>query len=209
MFWRGKRNQVEQREQTERRLANVEFGNAFLDRELDYRNHRKQEQENTARGLIAASGVLVTVLVALGRDAGIYGSGAVSLARILLVFTLGAAVGSALCGAITQWPRRYDRLGGEALDHFNKEEFLDRPEDEVRGRTLGGRITVAKTMDTRHEQKARWLQAAFLCFLLALAGLVGQGAVLALDPPHRSPSSARRIVSKHVGSHLSTAASRP
>ncbi|MBS1868888.1 MAG: hypothetical protein JSS99_04435 [Actinobacteria bacterium] len=191
------------REKAERqRLANVEFGGAFLDRELDYRNHRKQEQENTARGLIVASGVLMTVLVALAKDAGIYGSGAAPTARCFLVLALAAAVGAALCGAITQWPRRYDRLGGAALDHFNDSDFLDCPTHEVQGRTLAGRIAVAKKMDDRHEDKARWLQASFALFLVALVGLVGQGTVLALDPPHRGPSTSGRIVIEHVPHQL-------
>lgn len=102
------------------RQANVDFGNALLDRELDRRDDRKREQESTARGLVVTSGALMTIMLALAKDAGIYQSGTSWVARAFFILTLAASVSAAVCGTMTQRPRKFARLGAEALDHSTR-----------------------------------------------------------------------------------------
>jgi hypothetical protein len=190
----------EKRRQAKRRLTNVEFGNALLDREIDYRNARKRDQENTARALVVASGALMTVLLALSGDTGVLSADSSWWTRGFLLLTLGAAVCAAACGAWAQFPRKYTRLGGEAFNQFNNPAFLDSAEDQVLGRTLGARIGIAKKLDDRHEEKAGWLKASFVLFVVAHEqGVQAQPAGARRGAPTNGvlrlePESARRLM---------------
>lgn len=195
----------QKRRQAKRRLTNVEFGNALLDREIDYRNARKRDQENTARALVVASGALMTVLLALSGDTGVLSADSSWWTRGFLLLTLGAAVCAAACGAWAQFPRKYTRLVGEAFNQFNNPAFLDSAEDQVLGRTLGARIGIAKKLDDRHEEKAGWLKASFVLFVVALVGLLGQGVTLAVDPPENEPSAPARILTERQSADVTQA----
>jgi len=87
------------------RTANVGFASELLETEISQRNARKDAQENTARGVILTASALMTLLLALGKDAGVLDPSTAALARAFFVATLiaaAAAVGSAI-GAL--WPR--------------------------------------------------------------------------------------------------------
>lgn len=168
------------------RENNVRYGDGFLDSQLDFRNQRKDKQEGTAKALVVAAGALMTILVALSEDTGVLVEGAPVTARVFLVLSLVAAVFTVVFGAATLWPRKYDRMGAEALDKFNSNAFLDQDAHQVIGETLGAKITVAKKMDVLNETKGRWLKAAFVAFVVSLAALVGQAITLAADPPPKS-----------------------
>jgi hypothetical protein len=176
------------------RTENVAFANSLLETEIAQRNARKDAQENTARGVIVTVGLVLTLLVGLANDAGLFTAGTSIVARIALVGTVLAAAGSATCAVGTLWPRAYDRLGRKGLVMFNNTEFLDLPAHEVAGRVVATRIGIATTMDEQHENKARWLKWSFRLLVAAFAGLVLQGATLAIDPPPAKPSAPVRIL---------------
>jgi hypothetical protein len=74
-------------------------------------------------------------------------------------------------------------MGHRALSRFNDQAFLDQPNHALVGQVLATRISIAKTMDDRHESKAKWMKWAFGLMLGALLGLMIAGAALAVDPP--------------------------
>lgn len=179
----------------EGRQTNVEFANDLLDTEIAQRNARKDAQENTARGVIISSGLLLTLLLGLAKDAGLFSPDTSVVARIALAATVVLGAGAATCAIGALWPRPYDRLGSAGLGRFNQTEFLDQPSHEVTGAVVATRIGIAQTMDTQHERKARWLKWSFRLLLGAFAGLIVQGAVLAIDPPGPSnPAAPIRIL---------------
>jgi hypothetical protein len=165
------------------RSANVTFAHGLLDDELDRREARKEAQESQARAIIVAGGALMTLLLTLAKDAGVFSSDGPVVGRIALVATLVSAAGAALCAVGTIWPRRYERMGHRALVRFNDQAFLDQPNHALVGQVLATRIAIAKTMDDRHETKANWMKWALRLLLGALVGLVIAGGALAIDPP--------------------------
>jgi hypothetical protein len=169
--------------------ANVVFGNALLDGEIDRRNERKREQEGTAQAIVVAAGVLLAGLIAIADNADLFNSGASWVARSFFMTAMAAAVVASGCGLVVQAPRRFVRLGEEALSLFRKSEFLDRPEQEVQGRTLSTKVTIAVAADDQHERKARWLKAAFVSAVLALVGVGGVGIDLAIEGTPRESST--------------------
>ena len=193
----------------DRRLSNVRFGNALLDREIDYRNERKRDQENTARAVVVAAGALMAVLLTLSGDRGVLSADASWWTRGFLIATLAVSVAAATCAVYVQFPRKYQRLGSEAFEHFNQSDFLDSEEHQVLGQTLAARIGIAKTMDDRHEEKARLLKWSFRLFGLALVGLLGQGISLAIDPPQEASSAPRPILIKKEIDHAGQPPTRP
>jgi hypothetical protein len=176
------------------RETNVAFANALIETEIAQRNARKDAQENTARGVIVTAGLVLTLLLGLANDAGVFSSKASIVARIALVATVLLGAGSAACAIGTLWPRKYDRLGKEGLDAFNQNEFLDQPSHRVTGMVVATRIGIAKTMDQLHEGKAKWLKWSFALLALAFMGLIVQGAALALDPPAPKTTPPVRIL---------------
>lgn len=179
----------------EGRQTNVEFANGLLDTEIAQRNARKDAQENTARGVIVTSGLLLTLLLGLAKDAGLFSADTSVIARIALAATVVLGAGAATCAIGALWPRPYDRLGSAGLGRFNETEFLDQPPHEVTGAVVATRIGIAQTLDTQHERKARWLKWSFRLLLGAFVGLIVQGAVLTLDPPGTSsPAAPTRIL---------------
>jgi hypothetical protein len=177
------------------REANVAFANDLLDTEIAQRNARKDAQENTARGVIVAAGLVLTLLLGLAKDAGLFASSTSVVARVALAATMLAGGGGAACAMGTLWPRKYDRLGSGGLGRFNDPAFLDQATHEVTGTVVATRIGIAETMDTLHERKARWLKWSFRLLLVAFVGLIVQGGVLAIDPPTPAkPAAAARIL---------------
>jgi len=85
----------------EERQTNVEFANDLLDTEIAQRNARKDAQENTARGVIVSSGLLLTLLLGLAKDAGLFSPDTSVVARIALAATvvLGACAATCAIGA--------------------------------------------------------------------------------------------------------------
>src|SRR4051794_21943013 len=190
----ARRNGTSRAEDSERK-ANVTFANDLLDTEIAQRNSRQDAQENAARGLIVSSGLVLTLLLGLAKDAGLFAPDTSVVARIALAGTLLAGGGTAACAIGTLWPRPYDRLGAKGLGRFNDPAFLDQPAHEVTGAVVATRIGIARKMDELHEAKARWLKWAFRLLLVAFVGLIVQGVVLAVDPPAASkPSAPVRIV---------------
>jgi hypothetical protein len=177
------------------RARNVGFASSLLEVEIAQRNARKDAQENTARGLIVTAGVVLTLLLGLANDVGLFSSRTSIVARIALVVTVCLGAGVAAASMAVLWPRRYARIGEKALDTFNQEEFLDEPTHQVTGTVVATRISIAKTMDRRHEQKARWLKWAFRLLAGAFIALVFQAVVLVVDPPPPKPSATVRILS--------------
>lgn len=175
------------------RSANVTFAHELLDDELDRREGRKEAQENQARAIIVAAGALMTLLLTLAKDAGVFSSDGPLVGRLALVATLGAAAGAALCAVGTIWPRRYERMGHRALVRFNDQAFLDQPNHALVGQVLATRIAIAKTMDDRHETKARWMKWALRLLLGALFGLIVAGAALAVDPPPEKSEAPSKV----------------
>jgi hypothetical protein len=168
------------------REANVVFASDLLDTEIAQRNARKDAQENTARGLIVTSGLVLTLLLALAKDAELFAPETSAVARIALAATMAFGAAAATCAIGTLWPRPYDRIGSHGLDHFNDTAFLDQAEHAVVGRVVASRIEIAKTMDRQHEAKARWLKWSFRLLLCAFVGLVVQGSALSLVLPDGS-----------------------
>jgi hypothetical protein len=158
------------------REANVTFANDLLDTEIAQRNSRKDAQENTARGIIVSAGLVLTLLLGLAKDAGLFSPDTSIVARIALAATVLTGGGAAACAIGTLWPRPYDRLGSRGLGRFNDPAFLDQPEHEVTGAVVATRIGIAKKMDEIHEEKARWLKWAFRLLLVGFVGLIVQGA---------------------------------
>jgi len=174
------------------RETNVAFANDLLDTEISQRNARKDAQENTARGVIVSSGLVLTLLLGLAKDAGLFASDTSVVARIALAATMLAGGGAAACAIGTLWPRKYDRLGSKGLGRFNDTTFLDQAGHEVTGAVVATRIGIAQTMDNLHERKACWLKWSFRLLLMAFVGLIVQGGVLAIDPPS-SPMAAAPV----------------
>src|SRR3954454_22931543 len=104
----------------EGRQTNVEFANGLLDTEIAQRNARKDAQENTARGVIVAAGLVLTLLLGLAQDAGLFAPDTSVVARIALAATVVLGALAAACAIATLWPRKYDRLGAKGLSQFNK-----------------------------------------------------------------------------------------
>lgn len=175
------------------RSTNVTFAQDLLDDELDRRETRKEAQENQARAIIVAAGALMTLLLTLATDAGVFSTNGPVIGRIALVATLGSAAGAALCAVGTIWPRRYERMGHRALVRFNDQAFLDQPNHALVGQVLATRIAMAKTMDDRHETKAKWMKWALRLLLGALLGLTIAGAALAVDPPPEKSDAPRKM----------------
>lgn len=176
------------------REANVAFANALIETEIAQRNARKDAQENAARGVIVTSGLVLTLLLGLANDAGLFSSKASIIARIALIATVLLGAGAAASAIGTLWPRRYERLGKEALNTFNQDDFLDQPTHRVTGTVVATRIGIAKTMDQLHEAKAKWLKWSFTLLALAFVGLIVQGAALAIDPPAPKTTPPARIL---------------
>lgn len=171
------------------REANVGFANALLETEIVQRNARKDAQESAARWTILTAGALMTLLLALARDAGILETQDSAVARTFFVLTLVSAAVSAICAIGTLWPRHYERLGEEGLDRLNKRDFLDQPTHEVTGQVAATRIGIAKKMDELHEAKARWLKIAFAALAATLICIIIQGIALGVDPPSSTTPS--------------------
>ncbi len=169
------------------REANVAYANALMDTEIGQRNTRKDSQEATARWIVASTGIVMTLLLGLANDEGVFSSSASGVARAALVATVALGSLTAVCAIGCLWPRRYDRLGAKGLVNLNDTTFLDKPEHEVMGQVVATRIAIATKMDDLHEDKATWLKWSFRFLACAFAGLVLQGAVLAISPP-KSPS---------------------
>jgi hypothetical protein len=171
------------------RKANVAYANSLMETEIAQRNARKDSQEGTARWIMASTGLLVTLLLGLAKDEGVFSSSASVVGRIALVATVALGGLAVFCAIRCLWPRKYERIGATGLVNFNRTEFLDKPEHEVMGTVVASRIAIATKMDELHEEKAGWLKWSFRFLLAAFVGLVVQGAVLAIDPP-TSPSTA-------------------
>jgi hypothetical protein len=182
---------------SEDRLANVAFANDLLDTEIAQRNARKDAQENTARGVIVAAGLVLTLLLGLAKDAGLFAPDTSVVARIALAATVVLGALAAACAIATLWPRKYDRLGTKGLGQFNKNDFLDQPTHRVTGTVVASRIGIAEKMDELHEAKAHWLKRSFRFLLGGFVGLIVLGAVLAIDPPESKPTApAPMIINK-------------
>jgi hypothetical protein len=177
-----------------RRAENVATANALLETELAHRNGRKDNQENTARGLIVTAGLVLTLLLGLANDAGLFSSRTSIVARVALVVTVVLGAAAAGCSMAVLWPRKYDRLGKAGLDQINTDEFLDQPTHQLQGSLVATRIAIAKTMDVQHERKARWLKWAFRLLAGAFVGLLVQAVVLTTDPPPSKASVQVRII---------------
>ena len=169
------------------REANVAYANALMDTEIGQRNARKDSQEATARWIVASTGIVMTLLLGLAKDEGVFSSSASGVARAALVATVALGSLTAVCAIGCLWPRKYDRLGAKGLVNLNDTAFLDKPEHEVMGQVVATRIAIATKMDDLHEDKATWLKWSFRFLACAFVGLVFQGAVLAISPP-KSPS---------------------
>jgi hypothetical protein len=171
------------------REENVTFANDLLESEIAQRNATKDAQENTARGVIVAAGLVLTLLIGLANDAGLFDAKTSIVARYALIVTVVLGAMSAGCAMGVLWPRKYAKLAGEALDMFNDSTFLDQPTHLVAGMVVSSRIAFAKTISRQHERKARWLKWSFRFLAVAFVGLVVQGVVLAADPPSvKSPA---------------------
>lgn len=107
------------------REANVGFANDLLDAEIAQRNARKDAQENTARGVILSAGLVLTLLLGLAKDAGLFAPATSVVAQVALGATMVAGGAAAACAVGTLWPRAYDRLGTTGLVRFNDSAFLD------------------------------------------------------------------------------------
>ena len=172
---------------TRQRDANVAYANSLMDTEIGQRNARKDSQEGTARWIVASTGVVLTLLLGLAKDEGVFSSSASVAARAALVATVALGSLTAVCAIGCLWPRKYDRLGAKGLVSFNDTAFLNKPEHEVMGQVVATRVGIATKMDELHESKAKWLKWSFRFLVCAFVGLVVQGGVLALDPP-KNPS---------------------
>jgi hypothetical protein len=175
------------------RELNVAFTHQLLDDELDRREARKESQENQARAIIVAAGALMTLLLTLAKDAGVFSADGPVAARIALVATLVCAAGAALSAVGALWPRKYERMGHRALNRFNDQAFLDQPNHALVGQVLATRISIAKTMDDRHEAKAKWMKWALGLLLGALLGLIIAGGALAIHPPPEQSDTTRKV----------------
>lgn len=167
---------------------------AILEFEVSQRNGRKDAQENTARGLIVTAGLVLTLLVGLANDSGLFSAKTSIVAKIALAATVILGLGAAGTSMAVLWPRGYDRLGAKAMDALNQDEFLDRPTHEVVGSIVASRIAIAKKMDARHEEKAQWLKWSFRLLASAFVALALQAAVLLVDPPPAKPTATGRML---------------
>ncbi len=192
MFGGQRRQRAKGQAVSPQREANVEYANSLMETEIGQRNARKDSQEGTARWLVASTGVVMTLLLGLAKDEGVFSPSAPVAGRGALVATVALGGLAAICAIGCLWPRKYERLG-KALVKLNDTAFLDKPEHEVMGQVVASRIAIATKMDTLHEAKAKWLKWSFRFLVCAFVGLVVQGAVLATDPP-KSPSTASSTV---------------
>jgi hypothetical protein len=179
----------------DQRTANVTFANELLETEITQRNARKDAQENTARGLIVTAGVVLTLLIGLANDVGLFSARTSPVAKSGLIGTILFGTAAAVCSMGVLWPRPYERLGRRGLMFLNDQDFLDRPTHEVTGQIVATRIAIATTMDDQHENKAKWLKWSFRFLAAAFAMLVLQAVVLVIDPPPSKSSPPVRIVS--------------
>ena len=174
-----------------------------MDTEIGQRNTRKDSQEATARWIVASTGIVMTLLLGLAKDEGVFSSSASVLARAALVATVALGGLTAGCAIGCLWPRKYDRLGAKGLVTLNDTAFLDKPEHEVMGQVVATRIAIATKMDDLHEAKATWLKWSFRFLARAFAGLVLPGAVLAISPPK---SRSARTIKIHSGAKAAESA---
>jgi len=72
------------------REANVAYASALMDTEIGQRNARKDSQEVTARWIVASTGIVMTLLLGLAKDEGVFSSSASGIARGALVATVGS-----------------------------------------------------------------------------------------------------------------------
>ena len=175
------------------RLENLRYGDDLLDSQIDQRNERKERQEGQARAVIVAATALMTIELAIGKDAGVLVKGGPAVARAFLGGSLLAGVIAVIAAVGVTWLRKYDRFGEKALKRFNDTEFLDSPTHSVIGQTVASKIGIATKLDDRHEEKAKWLKGAFVALIVSLGCLVGQGVVLGIDPPAKA-SPAKTIL---------------
>ena len=181
------------------REANVAYANALMETEIAQRNERKNSQEGTARWIVASTGVVITLLLGLAKDEGVFSSSASVPARVALVATVALGGLAVFCAIGCLWPREYERLG-KSLTKLNDTDFLDKPEHEVMGQVVAARIGIAGRMDDLHEAKAKWLKWSFRFLALAFVGLVAQGAVLATNPPKSASATSPSTHSSTVDS---------
>jgi hypothetical protein len=183
------------------REANVAYANSLMETEIAQRNARKDSQEGTARWIVASTGLLVTLLLGLAKDEGVFSSSAPAVGRAALVATVALGGLSVFCAIGCLWPRKYERLG-KALAKLNDTAFLDKPEHEVMGQIVASRIAIATKMDDLHEAKAKWLKWSFRFLVAAFVGLVVQGAVLAIDPPKNTSAASATVKSGSMAAQL-------
>jgi hypothetical protein len=177
---------------SEDRKANVGFVSSLLETEIAQRSARKEAQETTARWIVASSGLFLTLLVGLAKDAGIFGPGTTVLAEVSFIaaITLGALAAAAAIGVVR--PRDYDRLGGAGLDKLNDSAFLDSPQHEVTGAVVATRVDIAKKMDELHANRAGIFDAQ-------------RGSLRGPDPPllrvrrRRSSAAFSAVFARSVG----------
>jgi hypothetical protein len=74
------------------REANVAYANALMDTESGQRNTRKDSQEATARWIVASTGIVMTLLLGLAKDEGVFSSSASGVARVALVATVALGI---------------------------------------------------------------------------------------------------------------------
>jgi len=189
MLGRRRTKALEKADARSVRGENVAFVNAQLATEISQRNARKDAQENTARGLIATAGVLLTLLIGLANDAGVFRHGTSVIAKGSMIATVVLGALAAGCAMYAIWPRQYDRLGQEALAKFNQAEFLDQAPDRVAGTVVASQISIATTMDRRHGEKGRWVKLSLGLLGAAFVTLVLLAVVLVVDPPPPAPAA--------------------
>lgn len=93
------------------REANVAYANSLMDTEIAQRNARKDSQEGTARWIVASTGSLVTLLLGLAKDEGVFSSSASGVSRGALVATVALGGVRVFWAIGCLWPRKYERLG--------------------------------------------------------------------------------------------------
>jgi hypothetical protein len=173
------------------REKNVEFANQQLDAQIAYRDGRKDSQENAARGVVVAAGVVLTLLIG-GVATAENVNTTTCLFRVAFVAAGGLALAAGACGLFCQWPRSYERLGAEAFDRLKDPEFLDKPLHEVGGSTLAAKVEIAKTADRLHEDKAKWLGWSLGLLLAAFIGLAVLAGVVVFQDDGKPAATTTR-----------------
>jgi hypothetical protein len=177
------------------RQANVDFVNSLLETEIAQRNARKEAQETTARWIVASAGVVLTLLLGLANNAGVYNAGTSTFVLVTFVLAVALGAGAAASAVGVIWPREYERLGGAGLEQLNTQAFLDQERHAVTGAVAATRIGIARRMDDLHTPKAFWLQlslgllvAAFLALLALGVALVGNAPASKKTTTHTTPT---------------------